>query len=104
MRIPSTHLRLLLAVVFLIVVGRVSAQNISTSGMVPGHMKKPPVDVTRVQLFTSGTVLEVRPNVPYSGTSTPLASFLTGNASTTTGTGGTIFGLQTVPTFVGAFA
>ena len=103
MSIPGTNLRLLLAVVFLIVVGRVSAQNISTSGMVPGHMKKPPVDVTRVQLFTSGTVLEVRPTIP-SGASTPLSSFLTGNAATTTGTGGTIFGLQTVPTFVGAFA
>src|SRR5207249_2940845 len=79
-----------------------SAQNISTGGMNPKSMKKRPVDATKVQPFTSGMVLQAHPTLPLA--STPLSSLATGNASTTTGTGGTLFGIQSVPTFNGAFA
>ncbi len=79
------------------------AQNSKLAGMSPKSLRKQPVDVRTIMPFTANTVLKVR-----SGTS-PTASTIQvrgpiAAASTTTGSGGTIFGLQTVPTFSGAFA
>lgn len=80
------------------------AQNAKLARMVPGHVRKEPVDVHKVQKFSPHAVLSVRAGGPVAGTSERLLNGPVISAVTTTGAGGTIAGLNTVPTFSGAFA
>lgn len=96
-------LRVLSIVLLTLCAGASFAQNAKLTEMKPRSMKKTPVDVQTVMPFTANTVLKVR-----SGTS-PTANTVqvrgpVANVATTTGSGGTIFGLQTVPTFSGVFS
>ena len=80
------------------------AQNAKIQRMVPGHLHKEPVDVHKVQKFSPRAVLSVRTAGPLAGTGERLLNGPVISAVTTTGAGGTIAGLDTVPTFSGAFA
>ena len=80
------------------------AQNASTSGMVPKSRRKAPVDITTVRPFSVDTILSVKPPKLSAGAGARLLTGPIADAATTTGTGGNISGLVTVPTFVGAFA
>jgi len=83
------------------------AQQAKISGAVPRSVKKPPTDINIVQPFSADRVLTLKPTFPVAnagGNHATLPGGVSGEASTTTGTGGTIAGLQTVPTFLGAFA
>jgi hypothetical protein len=89
MRIPARYLPVVSAALFLICCTTSGyAQNARPGRMVPKYSRKPPVDINAVQ----------------PGADARLASGHIGNAATTTGAGGNISGLTTVPTFVGAFA
>ena len=89
MRIPGRYIPVVSAALMVICATMSGyAQNARPSGMVPRYSRKPPVDINAVQ----------------PGADARLAIGPTGNASTTTGTGGNIIGLVTVPTFAGAFA
>ena len=102
MKVSGTRMPLLCATVFLICfASNLLAQNASMAGMVPKSTTKAPIDATKVQPYTSGMILQVHPTPSAVSDS---SSLLLANAATTTGTGGTIFGLNTVPTFSGAFA
>jgi hypothetical protein len=91
MKVPGTRMPLLFALLFLFgAIPSVYAQSLNSGGMVPRHTRKAPVDITKVPSFA--------------GTPSSLTSLPTGDASTTSGTGGNIFGIQSVATFVGAFA
>ena len=79
------------------------AQNAKLTGAKPKSLKKAPVNVRTIMPFTASTVLKVR------GGSSPTAGTLQvrgpiANVATSTGPGGTLFGIDTVPTFSGAFA
>ncbi|HKV77986.1 MAG TPA: hypothetical protein VJP02_07600 [Candidatus Sulfotelmatobacter sp.] len=80
------------------------AQNAQIKRMVPEHVRKEPVNVHNVQKFSSHAVLSVRTGGTLPGTSERLLNGPVIVAVTTTGAGGTIAGLDTVPTFSGAFA
>jgi hypothetical protein len=93
----------LFSVVLLTMCAATFAQNAKLEGAKPKSLKKTPVNVRTIMPFTASTVLKVR-----SGTS-PTANTLSvrgpvANVATSTGPGGTLFGIQTVPTFSGAFA
>jgi hypothetical protein len=70
------------------------------TGMVPKSTTRAPIDATKIQPYTNGMILQLHPTASMS---TGASSLFIGNAATTA-TGGTIFGLNTVPTFSGAFA
>ena len=100
---PSVRLLRVLFVVLLTMCAAAIAQNAKLDGAKPKSLKKSPVNVRTIMPFSASTVLNVR-----SGTS-PTASTLqvrgpVANVSTSTGPGGTLFGIQTLPTFSGAFA
>lgn len=102
MKVSGTRMPLLCVVVFLICfASNLFAQNASMAGMVPKSTTKAPIDATKIQPYTTGMILQVHPTPSAVSDS---SSLLLENAATTTGTGGTIFGLNTVPTFSGAFA
>jgi len=103
MRTPVWCLLMASALFFLMGAASSFAQVDKPSEMVLRYTTKRPVDVNTVQPFTEDTVLSLVPGTP----SAESGSLFTGpvaNAATTTGTGGNIFGLNTVPTFSGAFA
>lgn len=60
-----------------------------------------PVDVNTVEPFREDMILNSNPAAPSTGTSALVSEPIA--AAITTGTGGNIFGLNTVPTFSGAF-
>jgi len=105
-RIRARRMPVVSVAVFLIcLVPSSYGQNATMSGMVPRYVRKAPVDVNAVEPFTVDTVLAVKPTpISNSAETSSLPGFLAGDASTTTGSGGNISGLATVPTFAGAFA
>lgn len=105
MKIPVRLAAVSSAVLFLLSVSpRAYAQDGSTAGSTPSYVRRAPVDATQVQPFNSNTVL-VMPGAPSgaAGTSGGLLNMASTNARTTSGAGGNIAGLDTVPTFDGAF-
>lgn len=82
------------------------AQTEFPSGIAHRYSTRPPVDLKTVEPFRDDMILNSNPAAL--STSSTGASVLTSEpiaaATTTAGTGGNIFGLNTVPTFTGAFA
>lgn len=79
------------------------AQNAKLTGMQPKSLKKAPVNVRTIMPFTANTVLKVRSGTSPTASTSPWRGPIA-DVSTSGGPGGTLFGLQTVPTFSGAFA
>jgi hypothetical protein len=77
------------------------AQNAKIKRMVPGHVRKEPVDVHKVQKFSPHAVLSVRAGGPVAASGERLLNGPVISAVTTIGAGGTLAGLDTVPTFSG---
>jgi len=77
------------------------AQN---AALTPKHVKKQPVEVTTVRSFAPNSILTLKPAANSAETRLPLTVGPSGNASNSGGSGGNVSGLQTLPTFVGAFA
>lgn len=101
MTIPGRFIGAVATALLLICAAPTFAQNAT---LAPKHMKKQPVEVTTVHSFSRNTILTVKPIINLNETRSPLLVGPSGNASTSSGAGGNIFGLQTLPTFVGAFA
>jgi hypothetical protein len=86
------------------------AQTLTNSSMNTGYTRRQPVDATTVQPFNPNTVLSMsgQPVTPgtsiFAGKGNSASGAASTNASTSSGGGGNIAGLQTVPTFAGAFA
>jgi hypothetical protein len=105
MRIQERFLAVVSAVLFVACAAASGyAQSAKPGPALPRYARIAPVDITKVHPLVPGAVLEVRPVTPSEGAGTRTESGVTANAATTTGAGGNIFGLVTVPTFVGAFA
>jgi hypothetical protein len=80
------------------------AQDATTAGSVPSFARRPAVDAVAVQPFDSNVVLSLTAVTSGSAsTSGGLLNQASSNASSSTGAGGNIFGLNTLPTFVGSF-
>jgi len=101
MEIPGRLIGAVSTALLLICAAPTFAQN---AALTPKHLKKQPVEVTTVQSFSRNTILTVKPIINPTETRTPLLVGPSGSASTSNGAGGNIAGLQTLPTFVGAFA
>jgi len=101
MEIPGRFMGAVSTALLLICAAPTFAQN---AALTPKHMKKQPVEVTTIHSFSRNTILTVKPVTNAAETRSPLLVGPSGDASTTTGAGGNIVGLQTLPTFVGAFA
>jgi hypothetical protein len=101
MEIPGRLIGAVSTALLLICAVPTFAQN---GALTPKHMRKQPVEVTTIRSFSRNTILTVKPVINSAETRSPLLVGPTGNASTSSGAGGNINGLQTVPTFVGAFA
>jgi hypothetical protein len=101
MEVPGRFIGAVSTALLLICAAPAFAQN---APLTPKHMKKQPVEVTTIHSFSRNTILTVKPVINSAETRTPLLVGPTGNASTSSGAGGNINGLQTLPTFVGAFA
>jgi hypothetical protein len=104
MRSPARLLRVATAALCLCGAVNGYAQNAKLTRMAPGHVRKELVDVHKVQKFSPYAVLSVRMGGPVAGTSERLLNGPVMSAVTTGGGGGTIAGLDTIPTFSGAFA
>jgi hypothetical protein len=105
MQIPGRFIGAVSAVLFLMcAVPSGFAQNAPVGALTPMHVKKQAVEVKTVRSFSRDMVLTQKPTRNSGETYVPFAHGPIGNASTSTGTGGNISGLQTLPTFVGAFA
>ena len=72
MRIPARLLCVASAALCLFSAVNGYAQNAKMKRMVPGHVRKEPVDVHQVQKFSPHAVLSVRAGGPVAGTSGPL--------------------------------
>lgn len=92
-------LRVFSGVLFTLCAATVYAQK--PTNMTPMSVRKEPVDITTVRPFTAKTILQADPSA---AGKVPRLLRPIANVSTSTGAGGNIFGLQTVPTFAGAFS
>jgi hypothetical protein len=102
MQIPGRFTAVVSAVLFLIcAAGSGYAQDAKASGMTPKSSRKTPTEITTARPLTAGTILKVVPDRP---SPVPMTHGPISDVSTTSGTGGTLSGLVTVPTFSGAFA
>jgi hypothetical protein len=101
MKIPGRFNGAVSTTLLLICAASSFAQN---AAFTPKDMKKQPVEVTTVHSFDRSAILSVKPNINSIETRSPLLVGPSANVSTSSGAGGTLSGLQTVPTFVGAFA
>lgn len=97
MRTTALSQRALPTVLLLLCAASGYAQNAKTSGFAPRYTRKEAVDIVKVRPSAANAIAERL-------AAERLLNGPVSNAATTTGTGGTIFGLQTVPTFSGAFA
>ena len=117
MRIPVRYIGVFAALLFLTCVTQSSYAQILTgkTSNAPGYVRMQPTNIHVVTPFTPGAVLVIPRNVKTTRGLSPFAAasagsggtggFVSRNAATTTGGGGgNIIGLQTVPTFLGAFA
>jgi hypothetical protein len=105
MKIPGRFIGVVSTALFLTcAVASGFAQSASVGVLTPHHIKKQPVDFTTVRPFSSDMVLTLKPPTNSTQFRLPLATLPVGDASTSTGAGGSIIGLTTVPTFAGAFA
>ena len=104
MKVSARFVVVCSSVLFLVSVSpRSHAQDGSTAGSSPSYARREPVDATAVQPFTPSTVLQMPGNsTNAASTSGGLLNLASTNVSTA-GAGGTIAGLDTVPTFDGAF-
>jgi hypothetical protein len=91
------------ALLFICANPRSYAQDGTTAGGSASYARRPPVDATSVQLFTPNTVLVLPGDTSgFASTSGGLLNLGSTNASTS-GVNGNISGLDTVPTFDGAY-
>jgi len=80
------------------------AQDPTIAGSVPSYARRRAIDATAVQPFDSNVVLNLAAGASgAASTSGGLLNRASTDASSTTGAGGNIFGLDSVPTFVGSF-
>jgi hypothetical protein len=102
MQIPGRFTSVASALLLLTCVVAVGyAQDAKSSGMTPKSARKAPTEITTIRPLTASTILKVVPDRP---SPVPMTRGPISDVSTSSGAGGNISGLVTVPAFVGAFA
>jgi hypothetical protein len=91
------------ALLFISANPRCYAQDATTSGSSASYARRPPVDATAVQLLTSNTVLVLPGDTSGAASTSGGLLNLASTSASTSGANGNISGLDTVPTFDGAY-